>query len=252
MIYIPTFKRWNKQPTAKALIEANIPFAYVIRPEEKEEARKTGQRFVVIDSPVSNLSQTRQWMLENLTCNYQIWLDDDLKFAVRGKRKDNPMYLSIAEPEDIKNMINEMYDHMHNGWATVGISAREGNNRKSEPTEQCARMMRAWGFDRSKFLAINGRFDQFVCMSDFDFILQFLTNGHANLILNNYTTNQDGSNTDGGCSVYRTKDVLAEAAEGMSKKYPGIVKVVEKETKGAWGGGFRKDVIIYWKKAFKK
>jgi hypothetical protein len=45
-------------------------------------------------------------------------------------------------------------------------------------------------------------------------------------------------------------EVQAAAAEALAAKYPGIVKAVEKETKGSWGGGVRKDVTVYWKKAY--
>jgi len=37
----------------------------------------------------------------------------------------------------------------------------------------------------------------------------------------------------------------------LAELHPGLVKVVTKETKGAWGGGTRTDVVVQWKKALK-
>jgi hypothetical protein len=177
-------------------------------------------------------------------------MDDDLVFAVRGKREDNPLYLSPATSTDVAKMILWMYDQLTGNYALVGISAREGNNRKPEPTEMNTRMMRCWGIHVPTFKKVGASFESMPCMEDFDVFLTFLTNGYPNVVSNTWTTNQAGSNTEGGCSTYRTLEVQAEAAEALAAKYPGIVKAVEKETKGSWGGGVRKDVTVYWKKAY--
>ena len=41
-------------------------------------------------------------------------------------------------------------------------------------------------------------------------------------------------------------------AERLNELHPTCVKVVEKQTKTAWNGLPRKDVIIGWKKAYKE
>jgi hypothetical protein len=43
---------------------------------------------------------------------------------------------------------------------------------------------------------------------------------------------------------------MESSAKGLAELHPGFVKVVRKETKGAWGGGERVDVQIQWKKAW--
>jgi hypothetical protein len=87
-------------------------------------------------------------------------------------------------------------------------------------------------------------------MSDFDATLQLLCKGYANYISYEWAHNQNGSNTDGGCSVYRSKSMLAEGAKKLAALYPKYVQVVERETKGSWGGGERVDVKVFWKKAW--
>ena len=250
MIYIPTYKRLDRQPTAKALKEAGARFALVVRPEEAMQAIDLGYDVRILPPTVKNIGQTRQWIVDNAEHDVCIMMDDDLVFAVRGKREDNPLYLSPADNNDVARMILWMYDRLTDKYAIAGISAREGNNRKTEDTELNTRMMRCWGVHVPTFKKVGASFENMSCMEDFDVILTFLTNGYPNIVSNVWTTNQAGSNTDGGCSDYRTLEVQAQAAEALASRYPKFVKVVEKETKGSWGGGVRKDVTVYWKKAY--
>jgi hypothetical protein len=252
MIYIPTYKRLDRQPTAKCLRDVGAYFALVVRPEEAEQAVAMGYDIRVLPASVSNIGQTRQWIMDNAEDDAVLMMDDDLAFAVRGKREDNPLYLSNATRDDVRRMITWMYEQLTDKYALVGISAREGNNRKPEATEMNTRMMRCWGIHVPTFKKVGASFETMPCMEDFDVFLTFLTNGYPNLVSNTWTTNQAGSNTDGGCSTYRTLEVQGQAAEALAAKYPGIVKAVEKETKTAWGGGRRKDVTVYWKKAYAK
>jgi hypothetical protein len=70
------------------------------------------------------------------------------------------------------------------------------------------------------------------------------------VVLNNWCNNQaEGSSADGGCSTYRTPELQAQAARLLAELHAPYVKVVEKETKTAWGGGTRTDVMIQWKRA---
>ena len=80
-------------------------------------------------------------------------------------------------------------------------------------------------------------------------LLQSLTRGFSNVVLNDYCQNQGGSNTSGGCSTYRTPEVHADACYHLEELFPKFVTVVDKTTKAAWGGGTRKDVRVQWKKA---
>lgn len=258
-VYIPTYKRLDRQLTAEALAKAGVPVCLVVRPEEAPGAAgvaaklsqqyKTAVQVAQLPEGIENIGQTRQWVMENTDEEIVIMMDDDLVFARRGLREDNPLYLSPCEDVDINTMVEWLYRTVPD-YALAGISAREGNNRKEGSYESCARMMRAWAIHRPTFEQIDARFDLLPCIEDFDVILKFLTNGYANIINNEFTTNQAGSNVDGGCSTYRTLEVQADAARALAAKYPLFVQTVEKTTKGAWGGGTRTDVKIFWKKAY--
>jgi len=87
-------------------------------------------------------------------------------------------------------------------------------------------------------------------MNDFGVVLELLTRGYPVININWIVQNQHGSDTSGGCSTYRTSEVQTAAAQALHDRFPAFVKIVQKETKTAWGGKPRTDVIIYWKKAY--
>jgi hypothetical protein len=259
-VFIPTYKRLNRQPTLQALNAAGVATVLVVRPEEAQEAldlarslnlAANGGQVFVLPEGITNLAQTRQVLMENVEDDVVFMMDDDLSFAVRGKREDNPLYLSTAEASDIQEMVEKVYEYCKKE-GLAGVSMREGNNRKEEEVDYCSRMCRAWAVHMPTFRAIGAKFEQYPSVEDFDITLQFLLAGKRNAVLNNFTTNQYGSNTEGGCSEYRTMDVQKEAAEALARKYPLFVKTVSKETKTSWGGETRVDVHVQWKKAYKE
>jgi hypothetical protein len=77
--------------------------------------------------------------------------------------------------------------------------------------------------------------------------------GIPNKILLDYVWNQPGSNTEGGCSSYRTAKLQAKYAHRLADLHPDSVKVVEKKVRGAtsWEGmKTRTDVRIDWHKTW--
>ena len=253
MIYIPTLGRTDRQETAKALREAGIDFALVCRDTEAEYLFKRGFQVIIEPDHVKRgIGHTRQFIMDYHPGDKVIMMDDDLSFARRGKRIDNPLYLTRCTPEDLRVMVNLIEDHINHGYAMVGISSREGNNRKEGEWSENTRIMRVFGIHKPSFIQADCDFTAMKVMEDFDVTLTLLTNGYKNIEINTFTNNQPGSNMDGGCKEYRTLETQKEAAFALAAKYPGLVTPVEKETKGSWGGGVRTDVRIGWKKAYQQ
>lgn len=251
-VYIPTLGRTTRQETARALKNAGIPYALVCRPDE---AQKLSESHPVMVEPANlppGIGYTRQFIMDNADGDKILMMDDDLAFARRGKRTDNPLYLTPCTNEDIVAMINLIEDHLGEEYAMVGISSREGNNRKESEYNENTRIMRVFGLYKPSFVAAGCDFTSLKVMEDFDVTLTLLTHGFKNIDINTFTNNQPGSNLDGGCKEYRTIETQGEAARTLAAKYPGLVVPVEKETKTSWGGGTRTDVRIYWKKAYQR
>jgi hypothetical protein len=109
--------------------------------------------------------------------------------------------------------------------------------------------MRVLGYRRDILKKLDRSFDEMEVMEDFHIALTLLEQGYENVVLNNWCHNQAGSGKAGGCSHFRTAEVQTRNADRLSELHPGVVNVVRKTTKSAWGGGERTDVRVLWKKA---
>jgi len=251
-IYIHSSGRAGSQPTLKALMETRYaPNVWLVVQEKEAEAYYKAHpdaNIRILPADITMLSPTRQHLLYNTPADKIILMDDDLTFSGRSGQPMEVRLLPLGA-EGLENMIAEVEGHL-NDWTHVGISAREGNNRVSEYTQEVGRMMRVLAYDVEVVTKIGARFDRIDTKQDFDMTLQLLRAGHPNLIMFNYAHNQPGSQKEGGCAAYRDEEMMARCSYELANLHPGFVKVVAKETKSSWGGGIRTDVRISWKKAY--
>lgn len=241
---------FRKQHTLRYMHDAGIHCALVVQAKEHREYSKIigPHGLYILPERINRLSETRDHIIHDMAgSNNVVFMDDDLDFAVR--RDDDRGKFRSATPTDIVDMLVRM-DQELLSYPMVGIGSREGGNRVTEPILHNTRIMRVLGFRRSYLREHNIRFTPLVVMEDFHVNLQILRSGADTSVLNNWVSNQrGGSDAPGGCSVYRIDSVQAESANLLAKMHPGFVKVVEKITKTAWGGGTRIDVVVSWKKA---
>lgn len=258
-IAIPTYNRVGRVTTLKA-----IPPYYksqtrlVVRESEEEAYYESYNDLIrwVLPAKTTNLSQTRQHILDVCKTRYLLMLDDDLKFSMRSMRHKNLKSGNFYYPlqtlgkGDFSQMINTLMQKMQEeNLAHVAVSAQEGNNRKTVPWGYNERYMRAYLFDLSVvryYLYSNA-----CCgTEDFDMALQLITTGHKVAVCYLYAQGQGTSNAKGGLSTYRTIEYQNNAMRQLALRYPQFVKLKEKTTKRAWGGATRVDATIHWKKAF--
>jgi hypothetical protein len=251
LYYVHSAGRAGPLPTLDALL--GTPHAararLVVQAKEAKAyaAAYPNVRTIVLPPSIKSLSPTRQWLLENSDSRKFILFDDDLAFAKR--RIDDPTKFESTRPGRLKHML-DLLDRTLDKFAHVGVLAREGGNRITAPHVDVIRMMRVLGYDRDRVLATGARFDRLPTKQDFDMTLQLLRAGLPNRVIASYVQNQAGSNTAGGCSAYRTSEMMDKSAHDLAALHPGFVKVVQKNTKTSWGGGTRTDVTIAWKKAY--
>jgi hypothetical protein len=245
-IFIHTYGRHNRQLTFWNLSPEVRERTYLVVQEREADLYDPFYRKIVLPGGIMNLTSTRQFLMENYG-PYVCILDDDLEFAVR--RDDDRTKFRKPKDRDIDELFAVMQNLMGVGHPLVGIAAREGANRQTDPYLPATRQMRVHAINTTLYRKLGIRFDRVRVMEDFDVTLQFLEAGYSNIVINDYVTNQSGSNTSGGCSAYRTDEVQAESAEKLALLHPGLVKVVTKHTKTSWGGKERKDVIVQWKRA---
>ena len=250
-IFIPTYGRASSQTTYRALVEAGLKVTLVVQNRERD-LYSTYPHVEVLPPHIQTIAPTRQYILDALvTAHAFCMVDDDLVFFKR--REDDPTKLRDIKPDELHDAFLDMGAQLNiANVAHVGFAAREGANRQVDPLLENTRIMRVLGYHAPTLRRLDIRFDAMEVMEDFHVALTLLEAGYKNQIMNHYAHNQKGSGTAGGCSHFRTPALQAKNAHLLAVLHPGVVKVVLKETKGAWGGGTRTDVNVQWKKAYAK
>jgi len=250
-LLIPTSGRWQRQMTLEHLPPSIRKEVFlVVQASEEERYRRVHSNLIVLPEHITTLSPTRQWIMDNVEAEIICLMDDDLRFYRRG-RTDNPLYLEYNDEDGFEKMFKELEHHARTG-CHAGVSAREGNNRIEKDFLWNVRMMRVVAYNVKRIHELRIRFDRLICKTDFDVTLQLLRKGQPNWVSYYFAQGQTkGSNASGGCSKYRTIEVLTDSAYELAKLHPEFVTVVKKYTKTAWGGNTeRTDVRIQWKEAF--
>lgn len=249
-IFIPSMGRANMQHTLSELQDASpYPIWLVVPDDEYETYQREHPSIRVLAAPpeIQDIAATRQYIMTELADqDHVVMMDDDLSFAVR--RTDEPDKFRTATKDDIRWMLQQLHALLHK-YAHVSIAMREGANRRTEDVITCTRVARVIGYDRNVFHKEGADFRNSIVQDDFEVTLHLLTRGYKNGVLNSFVQNQRGSGTAGGASAYRTMDVQRESCERLASRYPQFVKTVVKQTKTAWGGQERTDVIVQWKAA---
>ena len=240
----------SRQHTIRALMaDGVLPILVVQAREQDQYAWYTGPVHVLPDH-IRTLTPTRDYLIHQTGIWHKdnvVFLDDDLHFFVR--REDDLTKFRAPQPGELQRMLTSI-DHYLDRFPHVGIAPREGGNRNTESTLRNTRIMRVLGYRRSYLRQHNITFKPMIVMEDFHVNLQVLKSGADTLLLNMWCSNQaEGSDAPGGCSSYRNAEVQTASAYLLAELHAPYVRVVEKATKTAWGGGTRTDVVIAWKKA---
>jgi len=252
LIYVTTYGRANRQTTFMGLppsLQAQTKLVV-----QQREAWKYSDRDNVIALPdsVRDLSATRQWVVDNHDIEQHgpnlVMLDDDLKFATR--RKDDPTKFLKSTREDIEQLFREieasLVEYVH-----VGVHFRQAANRVTVPFKENARLICVLAYHVPTLRKHNIRFDRLILKSDFDATLQLIRLGYKNKILCDWVQDHRTSNDKGGCSAYRTVELMEECAKKLAELHHPFVKVVSRTVKGdTFGGGTRLDNLVQWKKAY--
>lgn len=255
-ILIPTYGRVgiHQQHTLKQLMYTGRRIRLVVQAREADAWRAHGiaseDDIYVLPDNIRTIADTRDHIIWDMQgFDKVLMLDDDLHFAVR--REDDPTKFRQPTSEDLRQMLLAVEAKLEYS-PHVGLGAREGGNRNIDPILYNTRMMRALAYRRSYLKTHMITFAPMQLMEDFHVNLQVMRSGADTLVLNQWVTNQaGGSGAVGGCSTYRTPALQDAEARKLAGLHPGFVKVVQKTTKGAWGGGTRTDVTVAWKQARK-
>jgi len=201
-----------------------------------------------LPATIRTLSPTRQWIIDHCPTPYVIIMDDDVVFNTR--RADISSLCISATQEDMLYCFRYMRELLHRGCVHIGVAGKEHSNVRVQPLLYIGRVMRTLGYRVDILRSVDARFDRIPCKQDFDMTLQLLRLGYPNYIINWITQGQYGSGRQGGCSQYRDSTMLHDTAHALRDLHPEFVRIVHKNTKNAWGGGARDDVVVQWRRAY--
>lgn len=261
-IFLPSYKRSNKQHTLENLPESlRSQVSLVVQSSEVLEYDEVADKYnvkelLVLPDEITSLSPTYEKIVKGYATEDKFFImDDDLTFAYREFEDMGDKSLTRCNNEQaVEDMFAAMLQRLDT-YAHVGLSARSGNNnREPEPEgltwSENVRAMCFTGYQTDVVKQVQT--NRVKCRDDFDRHLQLMRMGYANSVLYSYCYDQiGGSNSAGGCSEYRDLNMLANEAYELERLHPGFVTAKEKRTKSDWGvGGVRMDVTVQWKKAY--
>lgn len=226
----------------------------VAHPSEASALEMLG--YPVLETPehVNTIGVKRQWIFDQhctAASPHAVILDDDLSFAVR--RTDEPTKFTNIKhvPGEFDRMMDNLLE-LFVASPLVGIRNRSGANRDwAAYALRNRRQHDVIAVDVDVMRKHDFRLDRTGLMEDFDFVLQFLTAGYSNLLLNTHTEDDAGRDGEGGCADERDLAKQDAAAHWLAEQWPEFVTVVQKETKGGGDWSVRSDVRVQWAKAAK-
>jgi hypothetical protein len=252
-IVVPSYQRPSRCETLSWLTLGGITPDLVIQPQEQAAyafgmASKYNCNLVILPPEVKGIANTRQWIVDNTEDDKLLMLDDDLKFFRRVTPTD--WHLNKCNAQDMVDMIAWVDDNL-NRYPSVGVSLRQGNNQCPSSTRTNGQLIRAVGVHLPTLRQHGLRYDVLPVMEDRHVCLSLLDLGYENCINFEFANDQASSQSAGGCTEERTKEIQDSASRRLAELHPGIVKVVQKETKNGWWGGTRTDTVVQWKQAYK-
>jgi hypothetical protein len=253
-IYIPSAGRGTRQHTLNRIPPAYRDITYLVVPKDQrfEYDAYAGRCAGVLACPKNGIGKTRQWILDTCKRKYILMMDDDLYFYHRIKPMD--WHLATNNMQQNKDMLDELFAYMiDDNFIHVGLATRTEASFYLCSSRCCTRVNNVHGFNVEKLRKYAPSFSELPVMEDFNVTLSLLRAGIPNKVLLDFVWNQPGSNSDGGCSTYRTQSLQAKAARALRVLHPEFVNVVEKKVVGvtSWEGmKTRTDVRIDWHKAW--
>ena len=248
IIYIPTYNRIDAQVTLERIpLSAGAADGRVVLVATRKEAKKLERKWevpvLVQPEDVTNIAQKRAWIIEQCRYERMIMLDDDLRFCFRPTF-DEPKLITV--PPDHKGACREWtnIEAALEKYAHVGMGARMGAQAKKFKWQFNTRMMYVLGYQTRIIQKCN--LGSIRTREDMDYTLQLLQKGYRNLVNYKLLVDQTYAKA-GGMTEERTIERSNKDALRLAKRYPGLVRTVEKEYTHSIP---RMEVVVAWRKAF--
>ena len=240
-ILIPTLGRCDKQLTYN-----NLPAKYrdrvtfIVQKHEYDTMQQLYPNVRALPEDIKRIAPTREW-IHNEYKHTQYWVfDDDLDFIVK---EPNP------DPDGTKWLTRKMTDEdfddafqLVNEWITEGIvyggfmPTWIFPDVEAWPVRENQRIMTNV-FYNGPHMPQDIHWCRVEAAEDFDVNLQLLTKGFKNRVSSKYMVSCSATQSDGGCSTWRTLEIHNHAQMRLAALWPEFVKTNKKlVTSGPWKG----------------
>jgi hypothetical protein len=243
----PDFYTW-KAITPKMRKETSI----VVREDEYEQylAANPYAKFLILPPGTEGISSTRQFIIEQ-NHKYIVMLDDDIRNF--GYKPDITKQ-SIAMADD--NVVDEAFDNILTlfkmGYSHVSIFDRPRCGlSKGRYFSENGLAMQIIGFETETVHKEGLKFTDVLLAQDKHMTLSLLERGYKNALLAYFTFNCLGTQAAGGCSIFRTADMINEQATLLQSLHPNTVSITPKVVNYRGISEVVNKVTIQWKRSFR-
>lgn len=178
-------------------------------------------------------------------------LDDDLVFSRRYTNpKGNPGLQTCRTEEELEtvNVGFSLMERLLLDTALVGIHPRQMGHTQPTPYVENGKIICIQGINRK--LIGKMKINQYPILADVILNATLLSHGQGNKIVTTICQDHGSCQAPGGCSLYRTPGMQAEACYYLEERFGPYIKAKIKEAKDGWLGGKRVDFTGQWKRLY--
>lgn len=253
-LYIMTRGRIGVQRTWQSIPESWRDRATLVVPLDEYNRHGSIPTFAV-PKHIDNYSKKLEFIVTDGMRdgeNKAVIMDDDLIFSRRITHHDGRPGLKTIEGPEIDVLMPELFSYIEyllDETALVGVHPRQMGHTAKLPFEENGKVICVQAINRQLVGTIPD-LSKYPILADVVLNATLLSRGVGNKIVTSFCQDWGPSQAPGGCAIYRTPEMQAEACIWLEERFGPYIKVKEKESKNGWLGGKRVDFVGQWKKLY--
>jgi len=221
-IAIPSRSRAHAQKTIANLSPVLYENIVIVCPSDQYEEYRNA---VPDDSMVMpfdgfGIAAKRDFILKSKKYGKVLMFDDDLKFY---RRTEDNKFLPMVPAETVP-MVEMILSYLDK-YAMCGLVDKFMSQHTARPHIECHRFNQTLCFNRDLFPDPWPTFRGLIA-EEHDMMLQLLTRGIRTAVITEYSKT-DKPYDRGGCSDWRTTEIMKQEIERMAQLWPGIVSYTD-------------------------
>lgn len=221
-IFIPTRGRTSSQLTVERLPKYMHKHVTLVCPrEEASELRDNYPTVNILKQPssIKNLSEKRQWIMEQSDHRFSFMFDDDLYLYAFDPSQERHVVASTSK-NVTKKFWTEVLVQLCSDYRCVGLGTKafapKGGIKENH------HLGFAFGMTRKTVSKIE--WNRLLTYSDIDYTLQLLKKGVRIALTYDMAVAQRKANAEGGLRDERTRKGAAESLRELIRLHPDVVK----------------------------